>query len=180
MRLPDCSGGRCWSNLGGGHFDLLCCRFRYVIVHIVIRQIVCQIRHSKWLVVNGRCAKFGASFFAWDIIPTFNLPNFNDRVPWWTPGGAGNTGSGSAPKITGVAGLGAGLTSQDSCAVTDTSGCFVNNDNGKVFSTGAGGYVSRNRGLKFDASRSSGSYNRTDNKIIPSYLKIGSWVIKYI
>lgn len=86
--------------------------------------------------------------------------------------------TGSLPKITGIAGLGAGLTSQDSCAVTNTSGCFVNNDTGNVFNTGAGGYVSRTRGLKFDAARCSGRYNRTDNRIIPDGVALHA-CIKY-
>ena len=105
---------------------------------------------------------------------TFNLPDFNDKAPWWTPNGAGNTGTGSAPKIWGTfssARFGYRSDYEQSGALYITE---RNNTNANFQSNNSGIQ------LNFDASRCSGTYNRTDNKITPSYLKIGGWLIKYI
>ena len=80
------------------------------------------------------------------------------------------------PNITGVAGIGAGLLSNDSCAVTDTSGAFINNDTGSVFNTGAGGYVTRTRGLKLDASLSSSIYGNSTT-VQPQSIKVLYYIV---
>ena len=110
---------------------------------------------------------------------TFNLPDLKDRCPWWdgTSSSAGATGTGSLPKIYGefTASRRNGIWSYGE----NPSGCLSTSHTQSWGLSGGGGNATEQRFI-FNAANSSGSYNRTDNKVTPVYLKIRGWCIKYI
>lgn len=122
----------------------------------------------------------GTTYGSGDGSTTFNLPNLFDKAPWWTSAGeAGATGDGGLPNLTG--------TFANSWATTfgifeQLSGVFtVNTKPGYLPAGLSRGSASTNPASKvdFNAHTQKTAYSRNDNKVIPSYTKIGGWVIKY-
>ena len=107
---------------------------------------------------------------------TFNLPNFNDRIPQGS-GSRGVVGSylaESLPNITGVAGS---IIGPNSAGFGQKSGVFKESSTLETMKVNSGDYTGANNDLIFNASHSSSTYQ--DNAPVQQAATVVIFCIKY-
>ncbi len=109
------------------------------------------------------------------------MPDLKYRSLWWDGANlnVGQTTNGGLPKITGGYGLACNGTESSPATMWYGYGSFYQ-ETVATRKVGSSGSSATSHGLAFDASRSSGTYFRTDGKVVPCALKIGAMMIKCI